>query len=263
MQKIWQQLEKNLSRSLPPLKPLQTNQPEAPLIQRDREAPPVSRRSSQEQALINKPPRQPIPNSRNTPQPAVEGKSAALNAPVTVLSGVGPRHGQTLARLGLNTLGDLMYYFPRRYDDYSQLKTISRLTHGEETTVIGTLEFATSRTLRSGRAQVVEALVSDGSGTLRLTWFNQPWIIKRLHTGMQVVLSGKVDQYLGRLVMNNPELEPLEQEHLHTNRIVPVYPLTANITQHWLRKLMHDVITYWAPRLMITCQNQFANRKSW
>jgi ATP-dependent DNA helicase RecG len=249
LQKIWQQLEKNLSRSLPPLKPLQASQPEAPLIQREPHLPPVLRQPSQEQTLINKTARQPSPNSRSAPQPTVEGKSAALNAPVTVLSGVGPRHGQTLARLGLHTLGDLMYYFPRRYDDYSQLKTISRLAHGEETTVIGTLEFVTSRTLRSGRAQVVEALISDGSGTLRLTWFNQPWIIKKLHTGMQVVLSGKVDQYLGRLVMNNPELEPLEQEHLHTNRIVPVYPLTANITQHWLRKLMYDVITYWAPRL--------------
>jgi ATP-dependent DNA helicase RecG len=249
LQKLWQQLEKNLSRSLPPLKPRQTNQPEAPLIHREHEEPPAARRTPQEQALVNNPPRRPSLNSRNVPPPTLEGKSAALNASVTVLSGVGPRHGQTLARLGLHTLGDLMYYFPRRYDDYTQLKTISRLVHDEETTVIGTLDFVTTRTLRSGRAQVVEALVSDGSGTLRLTWFNQPWIIKKLHTGMQVVLSGKVDQYLGRLVMNNPELEPLEQEHLHTNRIVPVYPLTANITQRWLRKLMYDVITYWAPRL--------------
>lgn len=142
----------------------------------------------------------------------------------------------------------MLYYFPRRYDDYSQLKTINRLNYGEETTVIGTLEFANSRTFRNGRTQVVEGLISDGSGTLRLTWFNQPWIIRKLHPGMQVVLSGKVDQYLGRLVMNNPELEPLEQEHLHTNRIVPVYPLTANITQRWLRKLMYDVVTHYAPR---------------
>lgn len=249
LQKLWQQLEKNLNRPLPPLRPLQTNPPEAPLIQREQEALTPKLRAAQEQDLVNHPPRRPVTNFRNTPAPTLEGKSAALNAPVTILTGVGPRHGQTLARLGLHTLGDLMYYFPRRYDDYTQLKTINRLVHGEETTVIGTLEFVTSRTLRSGRAQVVEALVSDGSGTLRLTWFNQPWIIKKLHTGMQVVLSGKVDQYLGRLVMNNPELEPLEQEHLHTNRIVPVYPLTANITQRWLRKLMYDVITYWAPRL--------------
>jgi ATP-dependent DNA helicase RecG len=63
------------------------------------------------------------------------------------------------------------------------------------------------------------------------------------------VLSGKVEQYLGRLVMNNPEMEQLEQQQLHTNRIVPVYPLTANITQRWLRRLMNQVVTYWAPRV--------------
>jgi ATP-dependent DNA helicase RecG len=91
----------------------------------------------------------------------------------------------------------MLYYFPRRYDDYSQLKTINRLNYGEETTVIGTLEYANSRTMRNGRTQVIEGLISDGSGALRLTWFNQPWIIRKLHTGMQVVISGKVDRTLG------------------------------------------------------------------
>jgi ATP-dependent DNA helicase RecG len=84
---------------------------------------------------------------------------------------------------------------------------------------------------------------------LRVTWFNQPWIGKRLRNGMQVVLSGKVEQYLGRLVMNNPEVEQLEQQNLHTNRIVPIYSLTARITQRWLRRLMYQVVIYWSPRI--------------
>ena len=143
----------------------------------------------------------------------------------------------------------MLYFFPRRYDDYTQLKTINRLWYHEEVSVIAVVDSAVTRTIRSGRLQITEAVVSDGSGALRITWFNQPWIAKRLHAGMQIVISGKIDQYLGRLVMNNPEWEPLEQENLHTNKIVPVYPLTANITQRWLRRLMHQVITYWAPRL--------------
>jgi len=174
---------------------------------------------------------------------------AALQAQVTVLPGVGPRHGQTLERLGLQTLGDMLFYFPRRYDDYSHLKPINRLWYGDEVTVIGTVQNVGSRPIRSGRITITEALVSDGSGALRVTWFNQPWITKRIRGGMQVVLSGKIDQYLGRLVMNNPEVEPLEQQNLSTNRIVPVYPLTANITQRWLRRLMHQVVTYWSPRV--------------
>jgi ATP-dependent DNA helicase RecG len=174
---------------------------------------------------------------------------AALHASITVLPGVGPRHAQTLKRLGLSTLADMLYYFPRRYDDYTQLIPIHRLVYGQEVTVIGTVQNVSSRPIRSGRLQIVEAVVSDGTGSLRITWFNQPWIAKRLHKNMPIVLSGKVEQYLGRLVMNNPESEPLEQQNLHTNRIVPVYPLTANITQKWLRKLMFQVVSYWAPRV--------------
>jgi ATP-dependent DNA helicase RecG len=174
---------------------------------------------------------------------------AALSASTTVLPGVGPRHAQTLTRLGLHTLGDMLYNYPRRYDDYTQLKPIQRLWYGEEVTVIGTVESVITRPIRGGRHQIIEAIVSDGTGALRITWFNQPWIAKRLLDGAQIVLSGKIDQYLGRLTMNSPEWEPLEQQNLHTNRIVPVYSLTANITQRWLRRLMYEVVTYWAPRV--------------
>lgn len=180
--------------------------------------------------------------------PAPAGEPAALGAPVTVLADVGPRHAQTLARLGLHTLRDMLYYFPHRYVDYSQLKPINRVWYGEEVTVIGTVQSLTTRPIRGGQAKVSEAVVSDGTGAIRVTWFN-PWEAKRLHTGMQVSLAGKVDQYLGRLVMNNPEVEPLEQQQLSTNRIVPVYSLTAQITQRWLRKMMHQVVSYWAPRV--------------
>ena len=180
------------------------------------------------------------------PQPAAA--PAALNAPVTVLSGVGPKYAQTLGRLGLKTLGDILYFFPRRYDDYTQLKPINRLQYGEQITVIGTVQSVNTRPVRGGRANLTEAVVSDGSGALRITWFN-PYVAKRLRAGMYVVLSGKIDQYLGRLVMSNPEFEPLEQQNLSTNRIVPVYPLTANITQRWLRRIVHQVVSYWAPRV--------------
>jgi ATP-dependent DNA helicase RecG len=249
VQNIWQQMQRSMSQPLPPLPAFSASAPETAANKPERRNRPTNNIPIPVKPLQNQVRGRTMAASRNTPPLMVEGKSAALTAPTTVLPGVGPRHAQTLTRLGLYTLGDMLYYLPRRYDDYSQLKTINRLSYGEETTIIGTLEYANSRTMRNGRTQVVEGLVSDGSGTLRLTWFNQPWIIRKLHPGMQVVLSGKVDQYLGRPVMNNPELEPLEQEHLHTNRIVPVYPLTANITQRWLRKLMYDVVTHYAPRL--------------
>jgi ATP-dependent DNA helicase RecG len=192
-------------------------------------------------ALEQKPPRQTMP--------AKDMEPVALNAPVTVLQGVGPRYAQNLARLGLRTLRDLLYYFPRRYDDYSQLKPINRLWYGEEVTVIGTVQNITTRNIHGGKDQIVEAILSDGTGALRISWFNQTWIARRLHQGAHIVISGKIEQYLGRLVINNPEWEPLEQQQLSTNRIVPVYPLTAQITQRWLRRIMHQVVMYWAPRV--------------
>ena len=154
-----------------------------------------------------------------------------------------------LTRLGLNTLGDMLYYFPRRYDDYSQLKPIRDIFYGQQVTVIGEVVHITSRPLRGGKSTLIEIVINDGTAGLRLNWFNQPWLTNRLKAGDAISVSGKVEQYLGRLVMNNPDWEPVEVENLHTNRIVPVYPLTANVTQKWLRKLMYQVVTYWAPRL--------------
>jgi ATP-dependent DNA helicase RecG len=195
-------------------------------------------------------PQEEEPPSEPRPEPPQKGPLAALNADVTVLPRVGPRYAKTLERLGIQTLGDMLYHFPRRYDDYSKLKPINRLRFGEEVTVIGSVQSINTRKIRGGKSKLSEAVISDGSAALKVTWFNQPWITQRLKIGMQIVLSGKIDQYLGRLTMNNPEWESLEQKHLHTNRIVPVYPLTARITQRWLRNLMYKVISYWGPRVV-------------
>ena len=172
---------------------------------------------------------------------------AALASPLTAISGIGPKSAETLARLGLETLGDLLWNIPRRYDDYSQLKTINRLWYGEEVTVIGTVEEIHVRPIRGGSLKLTDAVVSDGSGSLRVTWFNQPWIAQQLTPGRAVVLSGRVDQYLGRLTMNSPEWEPLERQQLHTNRIVPVYSLTSGVTAKWLRRVINAVVERYAP----------------
>jgi ATP-dependent DNA helicase RecG len=177
------------------------------------------------------------------------GPPPALSAPLTTVPGIGPKSAKTLARLGLETLEDLLWYLPRRYDDYSQLKTIHRLWYGEDVTVIGTVESIDVRPVRSGQMKLIEAVVSDGTGSLRVTWFNQPWIVGQLPPGRAVALSGRVDQYLGRLTMNSPEWEPLERQQLHTNRIVPVYGLTAGVTARWIRRVVDSVVRRLAPRM--------------
>ncbi len=196
------------------------------------------------------PSRKPVP-SRASSYPGAQTSQTpvALNASLTVLQGVGPKNASSLEKLGMFTLGDMLYYFPRRYDDYSQLKPIRSLVYGEVVTVIGQIQSVMNRPIRGGKMQIVEAVISDGTGALRISWFNQPWLMNRLSEGMNIAVAGKIEQYLGRLVLNSPDWEPVETEHLHTNRIVPVYPLTASITQKWLRQLMDQVIKFWAPRV--------------
>ncbi len=207
-------------------------------------APPPQKPAAQASRPQNKP-----GLSASRPGTGSSKRPIALNAALTVLAGVGPKNAGMLARLGLNTLGDMLYNFPRRYDDYSQLKPIRELFFGQQVTVIGTVTFTEARQTRGGRMHIFEAVINDGTGGLRLTWFNQPWLMNRIKEGEAISVSGKVEQYLGRLVMNSPDWEPVEVDNLHTNRIVPIYPLTQNVTQKWLRKLMHQVVTYWAPKL--------------
>jgi ATP-dependent DNA helicase RecG len=178
---------------------------------------------------------------------AAQGQSPALDAPVTVLDGVGPRNAQTLGRLGIYTLRDMLYYFPRRHNDYAQMKPINRLAYGENVTVIGSVQSLSTRRTQGG-LQMYEAVLSDGTASMRITWFGSQKA-RRLQNGSQIAVAGKTDQYLGRLVMKNPEWEPVEAESLNTGRIVPVYSGTANITQAWMRKKFFDVISYYAPRL--------------
>jgi len=171
-----------------------------------------------------------------------------LNAPVTALQGIGTKQADRLARLGVQTIGDLLYLFPRRYDDYSRMKPINRLEYGEEVTIIGTIWETHVRQTRD-RMPIISSIISDGSGTIQATWFNQPYLAEQLRAGRQIVISGRVDEYLGRLVFQSPEWEPLEAEQLHTARIVPVYPLVQGLNAHWLRRMMKRTVDYWARRV--------------
>jgi len=180
--------------------------------------------------------------------PPAERTGLGLDAPVTKLHGISTAYASHLKRLGIETVGDLLYHFPHRYDDYSSLKPINRLEYGEETTIVGTIWETRSRQTRGGSA-VVTSIVADGSGTIEAVWFNQPYLARQLRAGRRIVLSGKVDEYLGRLTFQAPEWEPLEQELIHTGRLVPVYPLTRGISARRMRRLMKRVVDHWAPRL--------------
>ncbi|MFL7811126.1 MAG: ATP-dependent DNA helicase RecG, partial [Anaerolineae bacterium] len=196
------------------------------------------------------PPPPPPPPRKEEPAAAVpsERPATGLDAPVTTLPGVSTAYTTRLRRLGIETVGDLLYHFPYRYDDYSSLKPIDQLEYGDETTVIGTIWETRSRKSRGG-TEIITSVIADASGTIEAVWFNQPFLVRQLRAGRRIVLSGKIDEYLGRLIFQSPVWEPLERELIHTARLVPIYPLTRGITSRWLRRLMKRVVDHWTPRL--------------
>ena len=100
-----------------------------------------------------------------------------------------------------------------------------------------------------GGGSLFKATLSDGTGFVEITWFNQPFLADKIQRGKQIVISGKVDEYLGRLCFNSPEWELLEKELLHTARLVPIYPLTKGLGAKWLRRLMKRTVDYWSKRM--------------
>jgi ATP-dependent DNA helicase RecG len=182
------------------------------------------------------------------PRQAAQVERLGLDASITVLTGISTAYAERFARLGVRTIRDLLFLLPRRYDDYRNLKPINRLEYGEEVTIIASVWDAGTRRTRGG-APIFTATLSDGSGTIQCTWFNQPYLADRIKPKMQIVVSGKVEEYLGNLTFQSPEWEPLERELLHTARLVPVYPLTEGIGGKWLRKLMKRTVDYWSSRV--------------
>ncbi|GAB4576139.1 MAG: hypothetical protein Kow0077_31130 [Anaerolineae bacterium] len=171
-----------------------------------------------------------------------------LDAPVTVIEGVGEKMAEKFARLGVQTVGDLLYHVPRRHDDYTRLVPIHRAQPGESLTLIGTVRSSKVLKGRSGRPYL-QVVMDDGTASLMVFFFGQPYLQHEIKKGEQLVVSGKVEQYLGRLSMNNPDWELLEYDNLHTRAIVPVYPLTEGLTARTMRRIMKATVDYWAPRL--------------
>ncbi|MBI5641239.1 MAG: ATP-dependent DNA helicase RecG, partial [Nitrospirae bacterium] len=161
--------------------------------------------------------------------------------------GIGPHRASLLARLGISSIRDALYYLPSRYVDRSRLKPICEVRPECLETVKGRILSVSSRRT-TGNASVTEVVINDGTGLLKGVWFNQPFLKKNFLSGQEIMMSGMVRMnpyFRNGLEMMSPEYESISQEgdsFIHTNRIVPVYPLTEGFGQKQFRKIMFGIV---------------------
>lgn len=167
-----------------------------------------------------------------------------LDTPLTTLKRIGTIRSSALRRLDLETLGDLLFYFPFRYDDFRAQTKIKDLVVGQTVTVVGEIQLIQNKRSPRRRMYITEALVSDGTEMLRVVWFNQPFLTRNLRVGETASLAGRVSEDYSGLLLTSPVYEKITQSGgLHTQGLVPVYHLTADISQKQLRSAMKQVVS--------------------
>jgi ATP-dependent DNA helicase RecG len=166
-----------------------------------------------------------------------------LNRPIHVLKGVGREMERKLGNLGITTTRDLVHHYPRRYDDFSKIIPIRAMRPGL-VTFRGQIERIAARYAKSRRLHITEAIIADGTGTIKAVWFNQPYLAKSLPIGTEVLVSGKVEFRNSDLALQSPAVEPMDEgrETRNVARIVPVYPETAGLSSRQLRALIQPLL---------------------
>jgi ATP-dependent DNA helicase RecG len=165
---------------------------------------------------------------------------AEFYSSLTILKGVGDALAQKLAGQGVHTVGDLVNYYPRRYEDYSTVTPIRRLRPGP-VTIRAEIKQASGRYVRRGM-HITEAVASDETDSIRLVWFNQPYRAAALKAGQTYFISGQYELSRQRFAIMNPSAELISDFPVSTARIVPVYRETKGLTSKQVRKVMREAV---------------------
>ncbi len=163
-----------------------------------------------------------------------------LLKPIKTLKGVGDVRARQFGRLGLMRVGDVLDYYPREYEDRTQIKTIDQLTDGEEASVRAVLVADMAESRPRGGLRLTRAVVGDGSAYLNLIWFNHDYVKKTVVKGREYCFFGKVKRLGAKIEMQNPEYEPWTGSS--QGKLLPVYPLTKGLSQAHARKLVKEAL---------------------
>ncbi len=175
----------------------------------------------------------------------------ALDDDVGRLKGVAARTVSRLKRLDIERIADLIFHFPHRHNDYGSVRKISRLSPGDEQTVV--VRVVSAEETRSARGRrSTQAVLEDDTGQVRAIWFNNRWLANRLKPGMRLAVSGKATVFRGRFALESPDYEVLDRQQdelVHTGRIVPVYPVTDGLYQRQMRSLVKQAVDRCLPQV--------------
>lgn len=163
-----------------------------------------------------------------------------LDSDVRTLKGVGEVVAKQFSQLGILTVGSLINYYPRRYDDFSEVSAINRLKPGM-VTVKAVIKQAIGRYVRRG-LHITEAVASDSTGSVRLLWFNQPYRATSLKHGSEYFISGNFELSRQKFAIMNPSIELVTEFPLNTARIVPIYRETKGLSSRQIRLALKQVL---------------------
>jgi ATP-dependent DNA helicase RecG len=168
-----------------------------------------------------------------------------LNTPLKDTKIIPAFYLKKFEKLGIKTAKDMILYFPRRYNDFTNLAPIANVSVGQVATIQGKILKIKSISIFRRHINITEALVEDGSGIIKAVWFNQPYLAKVLAEGANVSLSGKIDNYKKGMQISNPMYEKMDEpgDLTHTGRLVPVYSETAGLTSRYIRKLIKGFLS--------------------
>jgi len=172
---------------------------------------------------------------------------------VHFIKGIGPKRLSIFQKQGINTVEDLLYYFPKRYEDRSNFIKISQLKEGQYYTVKAKVLARGERSsFRRKNFKILEVVVSDSTANLYCVWFNQPYLKDYFKPGQELILYGRIQRFKERLQMNSPEFEILEADSsssLNMGRITPVYSLAESISQRKFRQIIKYALDKYIPKI--------------
>jgi ATP-dependent DNA helicase RecG len=169
------------------------------------------------------------------------GSKIALSMPVQYLKGVGPARAKTFAQLGVETVGDLLEYFPRDWNFIPEPVKIAQMQPDEEAAVIGMVESTDYQSYR--RQPIFEALISDETGVCRIVWFHGGYLRDQLEPGQVIIASGKATLYKHQLQLTNPKFLVLDEEHPYSPEYFSggVYPACKGLSSRQIKRIISNV----------------------